>query len=55
MIRTAASLVGGTVVIGTDCADPYGPSAVRASMGAVFSQQLLRAAIRQKPTKSSPN
>ena len=49
MIRTAASLVGGTVVIGPDCADPYGPRAVRASMGAVFSQPLLRAGIDATP------
>ena len=49
VIRTAASLVGGTVVIGRDCADPYGPRAVRASMGAVFSQPLLRAAIDATP------
>jgi TrmH family RNA methyltransferase len=49
VIRTAASLVGGTVVLGPGCADPYGPKAVRASMGAVFSQPLLRAELDVTP------
>lgn len=49
VIRTAASLVGGTVVIGPECADPYGPRAVRASMGAVFGQPLLHAGIEATP------
>jgi RNA methyltransferase, TrmH family len=49
VIRTAASLVGGTVVLGPDCADPFGPRAVRASMGAVFSQPMLRAGIEATP------
>jgi RNA methyltransferase, TrmH family len=42
VIRTAAALVGGTVVLGPECADPFGPRAVRASMGAVFSQPVMR-------------
>jgi RNA methyltransferase, TrmH family len=42
VIRTAQALVGGSVVLGPDCADPFGPHAVRASMGAVFAQPLLR-------------
>jgi RNA methyltransferase, TrmH family len=42
VIRTAQALVGGSVVLGPDCADPFGPHAVRASMGAVFGQPLLR-------------
>jgi RNA methyltransferase, TrmH family len=49
VIRTAASLVGGTVVLGPGCADPYGPRAVRASMGSVFEQSLLRADLVQLP------
>ena len=49
VIRTAASLVGGIVVIGPGCADPYGPRAVRASMGAVFGQPLLRAGVDATP------
>jgi len=49
VIRTADALVGGTVVLGPDCADPFGPHAVRASMGAVFSQPLVRGAIDATP------
>ena len=53
IIRTANSLVGGTVALGPDCADPFGPRAVRASMGAVFSQPLVRAALR-RPRRRAP-
>jgi TrmH family RNA methyltransferase len=49
VIRTAHALVGGSVVLGPDCADPFGPHAVRASMGAVFSEPLVRAAIAETP------
>ncbi|HET8976187.1 MAG TPA: RNA methyltransferase [Solirubrobacterales bacterium] len=49
VIRTAAALVGGTVVLGPDCADPYGPRAVRASMGAIFSQPVGRGDIGSMP------
>jgi RNA methyltransferase, TrmH family len=49
VIRTAHALVGGSVVIGPDTADPHGPHAVRASMGAVFTEPLLRAPIEETP------
>src|SRR5436190_13593795 len=49
VIRTAQSLVGGSVVVGPDCADPYGPQAVRASMGAVFAGTLVRAGVEKTP------
>jgi TrmH family RNA methyltransferase len=49
IVRTAHALVGGTVVLGPDCADPFGPKAVRASMGSVFGQPLLRAGIEATP------
>src|SRR5262245_39190363 len=49
IIRTAAALIGGSIVVGPDCADPYGPRAVRASMGAVFSEPLVRASIEETP------
>jgi TrmH family RNA methyltransferase len=49
VIRTAHALVGGSVALGPDCADPFGPHAVRASMGAVFDQPLVRAAIAETP------
>lgn len=37
IVRTAAALTGGTVVLGPGSADPFSPRAVRASMGAVFA------------------
>ena len=43
IVRTAHALLGGTVVLGPDCADPFSPKAVRASMGSVFGQPLARA------------
>jgi TrmH family RNA methyltransferase len=49
IVRTAHGLLGGTVVIGPDCADPYGPKAVRASMGSIFGQPLLRAGVGATP------
>jgi RNA methyltransferase, TrmH family len=49
IVRTAHALLGGTVVLGPDCADPFGPKAVRASMGSIFGQALLRAEIGVTP------
>jgi TrmH family RNA methyltransferase len=49
VVRTANALIGGSVVLGPACADPYGPHAVRASMGAVFAQRLVRAGIGATP------
>lgn len=49
VIRTAHALVGGSVAIGPDTADPFGPHAVRASMGAVFAEPLVRAGIEDTP------
>ncbi|MSO42269.1 MAG: hypothetical protein EXQ70_10325 [Solirubrobacterales bacterium] len=49
ILRTAAALVGGTVVLGPGCADPHGPKAVRASMGAIFTQPLARCEIADTP------
>ena len=49
VIRTAHALVGGCVVLGPDCADPYSPKAVRASMGSVFAQPLVRAGVEATP------
>jgi RNA methyltransferase, TrmH family len=48
-IRTAYALVGGSVALGPDCADPFGPQAVRASMGAVFTEPLVRVATGDTP------
>ena len=37
------------MVLGPGCADPFGPHAVRASMGAVFAEPLLRGEIDSTP------
>ena len=49
LLRTALALVGGSVVLGPECADPYGAHAVRASMGAIFAEPLLRGEIDATP------
>jgi TrmH family RNA methyltransferase len=41
-IRSALAFGAASVALGPDCADPYGPKAVRASMGAVFAVPLAR-------------
>jgi TrmH family RNA methyltransferase len=47
IIRSAHALADGPVIIGPDCADPYGPKAVRASMGSVFARPPARATFEQ--------
>ncbi len=42
IIRSAHALADGPVILGPDCADPYGPKAVRASMGSVFARPPAR-------------
>lgn len=42
IIRTAVALLGATVAIGPETADPYSPKALRASMGAVFAKPPVR-------------
>lgn len=46
IIRSAHALCDGPVVLGPDCADPYSPKAVRASMGSVFARPPARAKLR---------
>ncbi len=43
MLRTADALGAGGVILIDDCVDPFSVEAVRASMGAVFTQQLAQA------------
>jgi TrmH family RNA methyltransferase len=43
VIRAAHALADGPVVLGPDCADPFSPKAVRASMGSVFARPPARA------------
>jgi RNA methyltransferase, TrmH family len=49
VLRAALAFAAGSVVLGPGCADPYGPKAVRASMGAVFSVPLARAGPDELP------
>jgi TrmH family RNA methyltransferase len=49
IVRTAHALIGGTVVLGPDCADPFSPKAARASMGSVFARPPARGAIEETP------
>lgn len=44
ILRSALAFGAGSVVLGPGCADPFGPKAVRASMGAVFAVPLARVA-----------
>ncbi|MFL5819492.1 MAG: TrmH family RNA methyltransferase [Solirubrobacteraceae bacterium] len=43
ILRCALAFGASSVALGPGCADPYGPKAVRASMGAVFAVPLSRA------------
>jgi TrmH family RNA methyltransferase len=45
IIRTVDALLGSPVVLGPECADPFSPKAVRASMGSIFTQPPTRAGI----------
>jgi len=49
IVRTADALIGSPVVLGPDCADPFSPKAVRASMGSIFSRPPLKAGIEATP------
>ncbi len=47
VIRAAHALCDGPVILGPNCADPYGPKAVRASMGSIFARPPARAAFTE--------
>lgn len=42
ILRSALAFGAASVALGPDCADPFGPKAVRASMGALFAVPLAR-------------
>jgi TrmH family RNA methyltransferase len=44
VLRSAAAFGAASVAIGPETADPFGPKAVRASMGAIFSMPVARVA-----------
>ena len=43
MLRTGDAIGAGGLILIDDCADPFGVEAVRASMGAVFTQKIAQA------------
>ncbi|MBB3033326.1 TrmH family RNA methyltransferase [Alteriqipengyuania lutimaris] len=43
MLRTGDAVGAGGLILIDDCADPFGVEAVRASMGAIFTQRIARA------------
>jgi RNA methyltransferase, TrmH family len=42
VLRSAKAFGASSVALGPGCADPYGPKAVRASMGAIFEVEIAR-------------
>ena len=49
IIRSVDALIGGSVVLGPDCVDPFSPRAARASMGSVVSRPPMRAGVEVTP------
>jgi RNA methyltransferase, TrmH family len=49
VLRAAHALCDGPLVLGPECADPYSPKAVRASMGSIFARPPARAAFDDLP------
>ena len=49
VLRTASAFGVGAVVLTGDCADLYGPKTVRATMGAIFRQRVLRLELTALP------
>ena len=54
IVRSAGALADAWVALGPDCADPYGPKAVRASMGAIFSVPISAATSRRRLRPAFP-
>jgi TrmH family RNA methyltransferase len=49
IVRSADALLGGAVVLGPGCADPFSPKAARASMGSIFAAPPLRGELAATP------
>lgn len=47
ILRTSDAVGGAGLMLLGHCADPYDPSALRASMGAIFSQRLIKASFAE--------
>ncbi len=52
IVRSAGALADAWVALGPECADPYGPKAVRASMGAIFTVPISRCELDGDPDAS---
>jgi TrmH family RNA methyltransferase len=50
ILRSAGALAEAWVALGPECADPYGPRAVRASMGAIFTVPISRCELAETPS-----
>ncbi len=50
VVRAAHAFGAGAVILSERTADPYGPKAVRASMGAVFAVPIVRAGLEEART-----
>jgi len=49
VLRSALAFGAGSVALGPGCADPFGPKAVRASMGAIFAVAVARCGVEELP------
>ncbi len=49
IIRSADALAGATAVLGPNCADPYGPRALRSTMGSIFARPPACGAVTETP------
>jgi TrmH family RNA methyltransferase len=49
IVRSADALLGARVVLGPGCADPYGPKATRATMGAIFARPPVHGELGDTP------
>jgi RNA methyltransferase, TrmH family len=52
IIRAVHALADGPVILGTGCADPWSPKAVRASMGSIFARPPARAEPGELPGRT---
>jgi TrmH family RNA methyltransferase len=49
VLRSALAFGAGSVVLGPNCTDPFGPKSVRASMGAIFAMPVARGEVGDLP------
>ena len=53
MLRTGDAVGAGGLILLDDCADPFSAEAVRASMGAIFTQRLAQRAVGRIPAMAA--